>query len=60
MHQRRIIWTRQQSTCELKGEKCNGKCWQKEEISEQEKSTNTPQIVQKLKVSQTNFTRLLS
>ena len=27
------------------GKKCNGECWQKGEMSEQEKSTKTPQTV---------------
>ena len=45
MHYRTIIWTRQQSACGLRGKKCNGECWQKEEMSEQEKSTKTRQIV---------------
>ena len=45
MHYRTIIWTRQQYTCGLKGKKCNGEYWQKEEMSEQEKSTKTRQTV---------------
>ena len=28
-----------------KGDKYNGECWQKEEMSEQNKSTKTPQAV---------------
>ena len=35
-------------------------CWQKEELSEHEKFTKTPQTVAKLEVSQTKFARLLS
>ena len=43
-----------------KRDKYNGECWQKEEMSEQEKFTTTSQTVEKFKVSQAKFAMILS